>query len=152
MQISSKTFRGIRIIAAVNGVAAFLHVLFWSFALYRLASMPSAAHNAERIDRIVTAGIGVADQLWSVPFLTAGCLGLLWRLPIGWFGAQMANALWWYSYTFLFIREFAMREFRPGTMLFLPFALFSFWSAWYLCGKIGLFFARETKMQKGVVK
>lgn len=132
MQISSKAFLGIRVIAVANGVAAFLHVLFWSFALYRLVSMPSATQNAERIDRIVTAGVGVADLLWSVPFLLAGCLGLLRRLPVGWLGAQMANALWWYSYTFLLIREFAMGVFRPGTMIFLPFALFSFWSAWYL--------------------
>jgi hypothetical protein len=44
----------------------------------------------------------------------------------------MANALWWYSFTFILIRELSMHNIRPGTILFLPFALFSLWSAWYL--------------------
>jgi hypothetical protein len=47
-------------------------------------------------------------------------------------GSANANALWWYSFTFILIRELSMQNIRPGTILFLPFALFSLWSAWYL--------------------
>ena len=51
---------------------------------------------------------------------------------MGWLAAQMANALWWYSFTFILIQELSAQKIRPGTILFLPFALFSIWSACYL--------------------
>jgi hypothetical protein len=77
-------------------------------------------------------GLGVADLLWSVPFLIAGSIWLNKRRLVGWLTAQMANALWWYSFTFILIRELSAQKIRPGTMLFLPFALFAIWSASYL--------------------
>jgi hypothetical protein len=68
----------------------------------------------------------------SPEVLIAGSIWLQKRWLAGWLAAQMANALWWYSFTFILIRELSMQNIRPGTILFLPFALFSLWSAWYL--------------------
>ena len=123
---------GVNVIAIVNGVAACLHIVFWTFALRHLARLPLLETEGQRIDRIVTAGLGVADLAWSAPLLAIGSYWLYRRSFAGWLGAQMANALWWYSYTFLIFRECAMGALRPGTMIFLPFALFSLWSAYYL--------------------
>jgi hypothetical protein len=126
------TKRGIKIIAFVNGIACALHVVFWTYALWHLAHLPATASAGQQIDRIVTAGIGIADLIWSAPLLAIGSWGLPRHSFVGWLGAQAANLLWVYSYTFLLFREFAMRELRPGTMLFLPFALFALGSASYL--------------------
>lgn len=132
MKDQEKETRGLRLIAVVNGIAALLHIAFWTMAFLRLPRPWTINAGAERVDLIVTYGLGVADLLWSVPFLIAGSIWLHRRLLVGWLTAQMANALWWYSFTFILIRELSSQNIRPGTILFLPFALFSIWSAWYL--------------------
>lgn len=127
----NKSTKGIKLIASVNGAAAILHVVFWSFIFLRLTHVPTNIAEMDKTDLTVTYGLGIADLLWSVPFLFIGSIWLLKHLLIGWLAAQMANALWWYSFTFILFREYHT-HIRPGTILFLPFALFSTWSAWYL--------------------
>lgn len=123
---------GIRAIALVNGIAALLHLAFWVLVLLRLPSPDKVETEAERIDLVVTYGLGVADLLWSVPLLAIGSLGLYRGDGIGWLAAQIANGLYWYSFTFITVRELNAKAIRPGTLLFLPFAIFSVWAAWYL--------------------
>jgi hypothetical protein len=132
MKDREKVAQGIKLIATVNGIAAILHIAFWTFVFLHLPRPWTISASAQQIDLIVTYGLGVADLLWSVPFLIAGSIWLSKRWLVGWLAAQMSNALWWYSFTFILIRELSMHNIRPGTILFLPFALFSLWSAWYL--------------------
>jgi hypothetical protein len=115
-----------KLIAAVNGFAALLHLLFWIFAFVRLSGLP--AHP----DIATTYGFGIADLLWSVPLLLTGSFVLLRSRPIGWLAAQMANVLYWYSLTVVIVRDVHAGAFSPGTILFLPFTLFAFWAAYYL--------------------
>ena len=132
MQHQEKVERGIGLIATVNGIAAVLHFIFWTIVFLRLPRPWTVDAAAQRVDLIVTYGLGMADLLWSVPFLTIGSLWLRRRRLIGWIAAQMVNALYWYSFTFILVRELSAQSIRLGTMLFLPFALFSPWAAWYL--------------------
>ncbi len=117
------TFHLIKLIAAVNGIAAVLHIVFWTIVFVKAP--------LEQSEKIVTYGLGIADLLWSVPLLLIGSIALNRQRFIGLLAAQMANALYWYSFTFILFREFNT-YFRPGTLLFLPFVLFSIWSSWYL--------------------
>lgn len=121
----------IKIIAAVNGIAAILHFSFWTFVFAKVPLEPS--------EKIVTYGLGIADMLWSVPFLLIGSIELYKQRFSGFLASQMASALYWYSFTFSLYREFNT-NFRPGTFLFLPFALFSVWSFWYLWKNRSLFY------------
>lgn len=113
----------IKLIAIVNGVAAVLHLVFWILVFTRATLDPS--------EMFVTYGFGAADLLLSVPLLSIGSIQLYKQHFSGFLAAQMANALYWYSFTAVFFREINS-YFHPGTLLFLPFALFSVWSAWYL--------------------
>ena len=132
MKYPRKPVQGVKLIATVNGIAAILHVAFWALAFSRLPPWWATNSEAERADLVVTYGLGIADLLWSAPLLVVGAIWLQKRLLVGWLAAQMANALWWYSFTFVLFRDLSTRRIRPGTILFLPFALFSIWSAWYL--------------------
>lgn len=125
-----RTF-GVSLIAVVNGIAAVLHVLFWSLAFVKLSSSPHGA-DAERANLFTTYGFGIADLVWSVPFLAIGSIGL-WKLrQIGWLAANAANALYWYSLTVVLTRDVSSHSVSPGTVLFMPFALFSIWAACHL--------------------
>lgn len=121
-----------RLLSIVNGIAGLLHGMFWTIVFFRLPALRDTAAPEERLDRIVTYGLGVADMVWCVPLLLASAFLLPKRSLPGWLTAHMANVLWWYSYTFILFREISLGALRPGTLLFLPFALFSFWSACYL--------------------
>lgn len=123
---------GIKLIATVNGIAALLHFVIWIIILLRLPRPWAVDAEAERLDLVVTYGLGVADLLWSVPLLSVGCFWLYTGSAIGWLAAQMVNVLYWYSFTFILVRELSARSIRPGTVLLSPFALFSFWAAWHL--------------------
>ncbi|MEI8366529.1 MAG: hypothetical protein WCF65_08965 [Parachlamydiaceae bacterium] len=127
----AKFTQGIKLVAFVNGIAAIFHVIFWTFVFLRLPRLSTTISDIDRADLTVTYGLGIADLLWSVPFLIIGSIWLQKHRLIGWLAAQMANALWWYSFTFIIFREYHT-NIRPGTILFLPFALFSIWSSWYL--------------------
>lgn len=124
--------RIIAMIATVNGIAAILHLVFWVLVFTFLPRPWATRESAERTDLVITYGLGVADLLWSVPFLLVGSFWLYKRLLVGWLAAQMANALYWYSFTVILIREYGAGQIRPGTILFLPFGMFSILAAWKL--------------------
>lgn len=123
---------GIKLIAVVNGFAAILHVIFWILAFLHLAKQPFVTHLADHVVLATTYGFGIADLIWSVTFLTVGSIGL-WRMnQTGWLAAQFANVLYWYSLTVVLTRDLVSSTLSPGTVLFLPFAIFSIWAAYYL--------------------
>ena len=123
---------GIKLIAVVNGIAAVLHVIFWMLAFLHLLKQPVVDHIADRLNLATTYGFGIADLIWSVTFLTVGSINL-WRMKqTGWLAAQFANVLYWYSLTVVLTKDLVSSVISPGTILFLPFALFSFWAVYYL--------------------
>lgn len=134
----------IKMIAIVNGIAAIFHVVFWTFVFLCLPSLSTTTEPLTQADLTVTYGLGIADLLWSVPFLVIGSIGLQKHRLFGFLAAQMANVLWWYSFTFILFREYNT-HIRPGTILFLPFALFSVWAAWYLW-KVRFVFLKEKEL------
>jgi hypothetical protein len=123
---------GIKLIASVNGVAALLHLLFWIMAFIRLPALSVQETAMEKINLATTYGFGIADIIWSVPLLLTGSIGLWQKKFAGWLGAYLANGLYWYSFTVILVRDLSAQAIAPGTMLFLPFALFAFWAAYYL--------------------
>ena len=135
--------RKVKLIAVVNGLAAILHVVFWGLVFLRLPPISTAMEDLNQADLIVTYGLGIADLIWSVPLLIIGSIWLQKHRLLGWLAAQMANVLWGYSFTFIFFRE-CNTHIRPGTILFLPFALFSLWSAYSLWKVRSVFLEKET--------
>ena len=123
---------GIKLIALINGIAALLHLLFWIIAFVRLPSISSYGPVAEQMNLATTYGFGFADIIWSVPFLLLGSIALWKNKLVGWLGALFANVLYWYSFTVIIIRDLSANSMSPGTILFLPFALFAFWAAYFL--------------------
>ena len=124
--------RGAAAIAIVNGTAAVLHILFWSLAFLRLSSPPTGAISPPAEALPFTYGFGIADLLWSVPFLVVSAIGL-WRMrDWGWFAAQLAHALYFYSLTVIVVRDLLSRAISPGTVVFLPFGMFAMWASVYL--------------------
>lgn len=128
---STSTF-GIKLIALINAIAALLHLLFWILAFTRLPSIISQSSAADRLNLATTYGFGIADIIWSVPVLFIASIGLWKNKLIGWLAAFLANILYWYSLTIVIIRDLSSDSISPGTILFLPFALFAFWAAYYL--------------------
>lgn len=104
---------GIKLISIVNGIAAVLYFLFWIVAFIKLPANSETGSPAEKINLVTVYGFGVADLIWSVPFLLSGSI-LLWKLKqIGWLTAQFANALYWYSFTVILIRDFTSGSLAP---------------------------------------
>lgn len=131
--------RLVTLVAAVHGLAVGLHLAFWGLAFVELPSPWSLENPSARAAMSFTYGFGLADLLWSVPFLLAGSVGLFRLRPWGWAGAQAAHVLYWYSSTVIVFRDVATGSVSPGTVIFLPFALFSFWAAGYLWSRRDLF-------------
>lgn len=123
---------GIKLISVVNGIAVVLHLIFWILAFLHLFKLPTPNSMAERVNLATTYGFGIADIIWSITFLTVGSIDLWKMKQTGWLAAQFANVLYWYSLTVVITRDLASNTISPGTILFLPFALFSFWIAYYL--------------------
>jgi len=134
-----KRTSGMKLIAVINGIAALLHLSFWIRAFVRLAPASSQGSGVDRIDLATTYGFGIADLIWSVPLLLIGSIGIWKMKPIGWLAAHLANVLYWYSLTVVIVRDLSSNSISPGTILFLPFALFAFWAAYYLWKVRGLF-------------
>ncbi|WP_298371237.1 hypothetical protein [uncultured Lutibacter sp.] len=122
----------IKIIASINGLAAMLHLFFWIIAFIKLPPISSQIHIGDRINLATTYGFGIADFIWSVPILLIGSIGLWKKTQIGWLAALLANGFYWYSFTVIIIRDFYSESFSPGTKLFLPFVLISFWTTYFL--------------------
>ena len=123
---------GIKIIAIINGLAALLHLVFWIFVYIKMPSISSPESLAEQINLATIYGFGLADIVWSVPFLLLGSILLRKGNLIGWMCAYFANVLYWYSFTIIMLRDNASGSLSPGSILFLPFVLFSFWAAYHL--------------------
>lgn len=109
--------------------AAILHILFWGLALIKLAPILSASGQSSLA---TTFGIGIADLIWAVPLLLLGSIGLYKKMAIGWLSAQMAHILYFYSMTFIAVRDIISGALSPGTFVFMPFALFAIWATKYL--------------------
>jgi len=123
---------GIKLIAVVNGIAAVLHIVFWIVIYLYLSKRPNPTGIIERANIATTYGFGLADMIWSLPFLLVGSVNLWKMKQSGWLAAQFANVLYWYSLTVVLTKDIISNSISPGTILFLPFALFSFWIAYYL--------------------
>ena len=137
---------GIKSISIVNGIAAVLHLSFWILAFLHLSKNAPLTNLAEKINLATVYGFGIADIIWSFTFLAFGSIGLWKMKAIGWLCAQLANVLYWYSFTVIITRDIASGRLAPGTILFLPFALFSFWAAYYLWQKRMLVFGNSENL------
>lgn len=132
----------IKLIAAVNGIAAAFHLVFWVVVFLRLPPVSIVMAELDQSDLTVTYGLGIADLIWSVPLLFVGSIWLQKHRLVGWLSAQMANVIWGYSFTFIIFREYNTHV-GPRTIMFLPFALFSIWSAYSLWRLRGVFLEKE---------
>jgi hypothetical protein len=128
----SKGLFGIKLIAIVNGIAAILHLLFWTAPLTKLTLLLPSIQAPEYIDVATIYGLGLADLLWSIPLLIIGSIGLWKMKPIGWLAAQFVNVLYWYSHTLVFSIGIISGNISLGMFVFLPFGVFSFWAAFHL--------------------
>lgn len=129
MSQTSHRTSAIILIVVVNGIAAILHLTFWLAAFVKLQA-PSPGVAPAAIPTIY--GFGLADLLWSAPFLAASAVGL-WRGRFwGWLLAQWCNVLYWYSLSVVLVRDLLAGSLSPGGILFLPFTLFAFWAASHL--------------------
>ena len=131
--------RDIKLIAIINAIGALLTIVFWTLAFTRLPSPASIMDLPERANMATTFGFGLADIVWSLPLLLLAAVGV-WKMSFrGWLAAQMTNVLWWYSLSVISTRDFYTRTLSPGTVIFMPFALFAFWAAWMLWKERELF-------------
>lgn len=141
MRPLNKVATPVKIIATVNFIAALLHILFWGLAFMKLPFPLSIMNMAERANMAITYGFGIADLIFSFPLLLFGAIGI-WQLKSwGWLFIQLANVLWWYSFTVLLSRDIFTKTISPGIIIFLPFALFAFWAAYWLWKNKQDFFA-----------
>jgi hypothetical protein len=123
----------LKFLSAANALALILTILFWAAVfMKRLVPLPGGISGLpERANAATTYGFMVGDILWSVPLLMFAALGLRRRKFWGWTAAQMANILWIYSMTVIWIRD-GNTSVSPGAVLFTPFALLALWSIGYL--------------------
>lgn len=139
-QSQSQRPRSISIIAIINGIGLAVTILFWGMVYFKkLVPTPGdLTDTAERINAATTYGFMIGDIVWSVPLLLLAAVGL-WRQRFwGWTAAQMANALWVYSMTIIWMRD-AHTAASPGAYLFTPFALVAVWATYYLWHHRNLF-------------
>ena len=123
---------GLKLISFVNGMASLLHLSFWIFALFKLPDLSSTVTVEAKSNLATVYGFAIADLVLSVPLLFMGSI-LLWKKKLtGWLAAHMANILYWYSFIVIISRDLTNVSFAPGTIIFMPFALFSIWAAFYL--------------------
>jgi len=130
----------ITVIAVINAVGLVITIAFWLLVLLKhLVPTPgSLASPLERANAATTYGFLLGDFVWSVPLLFLAAVGL-WRMRLyGWTAAQMANALWVYSMTVIWLRD-AYTTPSPGGVLFLPFALAAIWATVILWKQRALF-------------
>ena len=120
---------GIIVIVIINLFAAILTITFWSLILKLLFLT-----NQNTIDKLSlgsTLGFLIADLIWAI-LLLLSAFGL-WKLKFwGWVAAQMVNILWIYSMTVIWVRDLYSNMISPGTFIFSPFIVFSFWAIIYL--------------------
>lgn len=123
---------GIKTIIVVNLIATVVTVLFWGLILIKIFDAHSSSIVMDNVSKGSTLGFLVADCIWAVPLLIISVFGLKKRSALGWLAAQLANILWFYSMTSLWVRDSYLGMINPGDYLFLPFTIFSLWSIYYL--------------------
>jgi hypothetical protein len=123
---------GIRTIMVVNCLATVLTLLFWLLVLWRVFLAPENPTALSMASRASTLGFLISDLIWAVPIMAVSIPGLARLRFWGWAAAQSANILWIYSMTILWVRDSYSGTITPGDILFLPLALFSLWSLYYL--------------------
>jgi hypothetical protein len=133
MKAGRRGAAAVTFLSAVNALALVLTVLFWlAVWLKRLVPAPGGLTNMiERANAATTYGFMAGDLIWSAPLLLLAALGLRRRRFWGWTAAQMANVLWIYSMTVIWIRD-GYSTVSPGAVLFTPFAVIAFWALGYL--------------------
>jgi hypothetical protein len=123
---------GVRVVAVVNTVAALLTVAFWALVYVRLFAVGAIADPVLRASAAATLGFMVGDLIWAVPLLVLSVPGLWRAKPSGWLLGQMANVLWVYSMTVIWVRDLYAGTLSPGAVVFAPFALFAAWATVHL--------------------
>jgi len=123
---------GLKTIVSVNSIAAVITLIFWLLIIFKVYLGSGNEIMMDTVSKASTLGFLIADLIWAVPMLIISVPGLLKLSSWGWTAAQMANILWMYSLTSLWVRDLYIGLISPGDYLFLPFALFSIWSAYYL--------------------
>lgn len=140
----------ITVLAVINWIGLVITLAFWLLVLVKqLVPWPASLEPVpERANAATTYGFMIGDFIWSAPLLLLAALGL-WRTRFyGWTAAQMVNALWVYSLTVIWLRDIFTKS-SPGGVLFLPFALLSFWAAAVLWKHRRLFW-RESVVREDV--
>ena len=130
----------VSIIAVINAFGLIVTIAFWLLVMLKhLVPAPGSLGSfLERANAATTFGFLVGDVVWSVPLLFLAAFGL-WRMRFyGWTAAQMANALWVYSLTVIWVRDVYTTA-SPGGVLFLPFAFAAIWATLVLWRKRALF-------------
>ena len=143
MTASRRDQIGIQVVAVVNAASAAVTLAFWSLGYLRLFAGGAITDPAARASAAATLGFLVADLVWALPLLIVSVPGLWRRRAWGWLCAQMANVLWAYSMTAVWVRDAYSGSLSPGAVLLTPFAFFALWAAAYLWRVRGQFWARE---------
>ena len=129
----------VKLIVTVNALAFVISFLFWLIIYIKLFSGNSSFADTDRMLISSTFGFMIADIIWALPLLAVSIYGLKNMTFYGWASAQAANILWFYSMTSLWSRDVYGGVINPGNFIFLPFFIFSFFSAYYLWKNRGLF-------------
>jgi hypothetical protein len=130
--------RGVTFLVVINTIAAVITLLFWSLVYLRLFAKPIADPSLA-ISAAATLGFLVGDLIWAVPLLMVSIIGLRRMNLAGWLCSQLANILWLYSMTVIWVRDLYSGAISPGAWLFTPFAVIAVWAVWYLWRKRQLF-------------
>jgi hypothetical protein len=132
---------GVSVISVINFLAAIITLVFWGLVYFRIFAQAQAMDPVLRASFAATLGFLVGDIVWAVPLLFLSWLGL-WRLrDWGWLLAQIANGLWLYSMTVIWVRDLYAGTISPGALLFTPFTLVALWAAPYLWRKRSWFWS-----------
>ena len=132
----------VKFIVTVNVLAFLISFLFWLIIYIKLFSGNSSLAGTDRMLASSTFGFMIADIIWALPLLAVSIYGLKNMTFYGWASAQGANVLWFYSMTSLWSRDIYGGMINPGNYIFLPFFIFSFFSAYYLWKNRGIFGVR----------
>jgi hypothetical protein len=131
---------GLKFIVFINSFAFILTALFWLLVWQKLSSPSPVQLFFDKGSRASMYGFMLADVIWALPLLLLSVIGLRRKKLWGWTAAQMVNILWLYSITAVWVRDInLLARLAPGSIIFFPFALLSFWQCWYLWRKKNLF-------------
>ncbi len=148
--MDTKRPSGVTVIIIVNIIASVITIIFWYLVSRRLFGSNGNQIQLDKFSAGSTFGFMIADIIFAVPVLIISIPGLRKMRFYGWTAAQMANILWLYSLTAVLIRDLYSSMVSPGSLLFLPFALFSVWGIIYLWKKREIFFRISNPVAKKI--